>query len=348
MDAATRESAMAGTVFVSGGSGYIAGFLIRQLVGEGWTVHTTIRDLKKEDAVRKSLATDNAKLKFFAADLMRDEGWAQAMTGATHAAHVASPIPPTAPKDENELIVPAREGALRALRAAKTAGVRRFVMTSSAAAIAYGHGKRGVRTFTEKDWTNVDGPGVYPYIKSKAIAERAARDWVAAEGGGIEYVAINPAAVLGPVLSNDFSPSLEVVKKLLDGAMPGCPDFGFGIVDVRDVADLHVRALKAPNMAGERFIASGPFYKMIDVARVLKAGLGDKAKRVPTGTLPDFIVRLTALFDPVVRQVTGELGNVRNMDATHAKQVLGWIPRPADDTILDTARSLIEKGLVKV
>jgi dihydroflavonol-4-reductase len=338
---------MAGTVFVSGGSGYIAGFLIRQLVAEGWRVHATVRDLGKEQEVRDALAVDNNRLRFFAADLMRDEGWAEAMAGCSHAAHVASPIPPTVPRHEDELVVPAREGALRALRAAKTAGVRRFVMTSSAAAIAYGHGK-GVRTFTEKDWTNVDGPGAYPYVKSKTIAERAARDFVAKEGGGIEFVTINPSAVLGPVMSEDYSPSILVVKKLLDGAMPGCPDFGFGVVDVRDLADLHVRALTAPNMAGERFIASGVFYKMIDVARVLKEGLGEKARKVPTRKLPDFAVRLFALFDPAVRIVSSEIGNVRNMDASHAREILGWKTRPEPQTILDTARSLIERGLVRV
>lgn len=337
---------MSGTVFVSGGSGYIAGFLIRQLVAEGWTVHATVRDLKKEAAVRAALAVDSARLKFFAADLMRDEGWADAMSGCSHAAHVASPIPPGAPKHEDDLIIPAREGALRALRAARQAGVRRFVMTSSAAAIAYGHGK-GTQTFTEKDWTNVDGEGAYAYVKSKTIAERAARDFVAKEGGGIEFVTVNPSAVLGPVMSEDFSPSIFVVKRLLDGAMPGCPDFGFGVVDVRDLADLHVRALTAPNIAGERFIGSGAFYKMIDVARVLKEGLGDQAKKVPTRRLPDFAVRLFALFDPVVRQVASELGNVRNMDASHANAVLGWRTRPEKETILDTARSLIERGLVR-
>jgi dihydroflavonol-4-reductase len=334
-------------VMVSGGSGYIAGFLIRQLVSEGWTVNTTVRDLAKEDAVRRTLAVDNSKLRFFAADLMNDSGWAEAMAGCSHVAHVASPIPPGAPKHEDELIIPARDGALRALRAAKSAGVKRFVMTSSAAAIAYGHGG-GKQTFTEADWTNLGSPDVYPYIKSKTIAERAARDWVAAEGGDIEYCSINPAAVLGPVLSDDYSASIEVVKKLLDGALPGCPDFGFGIVDVRDVADLHVRALNAPGMAGERFICSGPFLKMVEVAHILKTGLGPRAKKVPTRVLPDFLVKLTAKFDPVVKQVVGELGNVRNMDASHAKAVLDWVARPPEDAILDTARSLIAQGLVKV
>jgi dihydroflavonol-4-reductase len=164
----------------------------------------------------------------------------------------------------------------------------------------------------------------------------------------MEYCTVNPSAVLGPVWSDDFSSSIEAVKKLLEGALPGCPDFGFGIVDVRDVADLHVRALTAPNMAGERFIASGPFLKMIDIATILKNGMGPQARKVPTRKLPDFLVKLTAMFDPLVKQVVGELGKTRNMDASHAKAVLGWETRSPQDSILDTAKSLIALGVVKV
>jgi dihydroflavonol-4-reductase len=337
---------MTGTVLVTGGSGYIAGFLIRQLVAEGWTVRTTIRNLANEETVRKLLAVDNSRLRFFAADLMNDAGWAEAMAGCTHVAHVASPLPRRAVKDPDELIVPAREGALRALRAAKAAGVRRFVMTSSVAAIAYGRG-RGVHTFTEADWTPADYPGATPYIRSKAIAERAARDWMAKEGGAMEHCTVNPSVVLGPVWSKDYSASIAVVKKLLDGSLRGCPDVGFGVVDVRDVADLHVRALKAPGMAGERFIASGPFLKMIAIARILRSRLGEEARRVPVRTVPDFLVRIGALFDPLVKAVVGELGSERNMDASHAKEVLGWVPRPPEESIVDTARSLIDLGIVK-
>jgi dihydroflavonol-4-reductase len=332
---------------VSGGSGYIAGYIIRQLVAEGWTVQTTIRDLGKEDSVRKLLDVDNSCLSFFAADLTSDAGWDEAMAGCDGVVHVASPIPSDAPSHEDELIIPARDGVLRALRAAKRSGVRRFVQTSSAAAIAYGR-PRGTYTFTEADWTNLDSADAYPYVKSKTIAERAARDWVAAEGGGLEFVSINPSAVLGPVWSNDFSASIEAVKKLLEGSLPGCPDFGFGIVDVRDVADLHVRALNAPDMAGERFICSGPFLKMIDIAVILKQHLGSEARKVPTRRLPDFLVKLSALFDPVVKQVVGELGKVRNMDASHARTVFGWEARAPEISIIDCARSLIDRQIVKL
>jgi len=336
---------MAGTVFVSGGSGYIAGFLIRQLVAEGWMVHTSIRSLAKEAEVRAHLGVDDSKLKFFAADLMSDAGWAEAMAGCSHVAHVASPLPSNAPKHEDELIVPARDGALRALKAAKAAGVKRFVMTSSMAAVAYGHNKD---KFTEADWTDATSKDAYAYTRSKTIAERAARDWVAANGEGMEFCTVNPVLVLGPLQSGDFSTSLEAIKKMLEGSLPGLPNFGFGIVDVRDVADMHVRCLNAPNMAGERFLCAGPFLWMSEIAAILKAGLGEQARKVPTRSLPDWLVKVTAWFDPVIRQVVGELGRTRDADTSHAKAVLGWEARPVEGTILDTARDMIRLGIVKV
>jgi dihydroflavonol-4-reductase len=336
---------MADTVLVSGGSGYIAGFLIRQLVAEGWTVHTTVRSLARESAVRKLLAVDDSRLRFFAADLNADAGWADAMAGCSHVAHLASPLPTGMPKDPNELIVPAREGALRALRAAKAAGVGRFVMTSSVAAISYGRG-RGIHHFTEADWTLLEKPGLTPYVQSKTIAERAARDWVAKEGGGLEFCTINPSVVLGPVWSADYSASVIVVKQLLDGRVKACPDIGFGVVDVRDVADLHVRALKAPGMAGERFIASGRFMKLRDIADVLRAELGPQAHKVAARNMPDWVLRVAALFNPLARMVVNDLGSVRHQDASHAKAVLGWATRPAEQSIADTARCLIQLGIV--
>ena len=341
---------MSGTVLVTGGSGYIAGYLIRQLVTEGWTVHTTVRSLAKEAGVRELLQVDNSRLTFFAADLMADAGWAEAVAGCSHVAHVASPLPTGIPKDANELIVPARDGVLRALRAAKAAGVQRFVMTSSVAAISYGRG-RGVHHFTEADWTDLSKPGISPYIQSKTVAERAARDWMAAEGGAMVFCSICPSVVLGPVWSGDYSASVSVVKMLLNGRMGACPDIGFGVVDVRDVADLHVRALKAPNMAGERFIASGRFMKIREVADILRAHLGgqagEPASKVTTRNVPDWVVRVGALFNPLAKAVVGELGSVRNQSPEHARQVLGWATRPVEQSIVDTARSLLDQGLIK-
>jgi dihydroflavonol-4-reductase len=337
---------MAQTVLVSGGSGYIAGFVIRQLLAQGWAVHATVRSRAREAAVRKLLAVDDARLAFFAADLTGDAGWTEAMTGCSHVVHMASPLPVGVVRDANELIVPARDGALRALRAARAAGVTRFVMTSSVAAIAYGRG-RGVHHFTEADWTAPDYAAATPYVQSKTIAERSARDWVASEGGDIEFCSVNPSVVLGPVWSRDFSASVLVVQKLLDGSLRACPDAGFGIVDVRDVADLHVRALTAPGMAGERFIASGPFLKLRAVADILRARLGAEGRRVTTRNLPDWLVRVVALFDPLAKTVVHELGSVRNLDASHAKSALGWATRPVEQSIVDTARSLIDLGIVR-
>lgn len=338
---------MSGQALVTGGSGYIGGFIIRQLIEQGWTINTTIRSLAREAEVRAALAVPADKLRFFAADLLNDAGWADAAAGCSHVVHVASPLPNGAVKHEDDLIVPAREGALRALRFARAAGVKRVVMTSSVAAIAYGHGKT-IGTYTEADWTNVNGPQVHAYAKSKTLAERAARDWMAAEGAGMEYVSVNPAAVLGPVLSADFSSSVQIITRLLSGSLPGLPNFGFGVVDVRDVADLHVRALTADGIDGERFIASGPFMMMKEVAAILREGMGSEARKVPTRGLPDFVLQFSSLFDPTIRMVTGELGKQRITPSDHARDVLGWVPRPATDTIIDTARSLIDRGVIKV
>lgn len=338
---------MAGTALVTGGSGYIAGFLIRQLIANGWTVKTTVRSLKREAEVRGWLTVDDGKLDFFAADLENDAGWQEAMAGCSHVAHVASPFPLDVPKHADELVIPAREGALRALRFAKGAGVRRFVLTSSMAAIAYGHGT-GRDLYNEADWTNLDNPGVMPYPRSKTVAEQAARDWARAEAPEIEFASVNPAAVFGPLLSDDLSTSIEVVKQLLEGKVPMCPDVGFGIIDVRDVADMHYRALTAEGIKDERFVCSGPFLKFIDVANILKANLGEQARKVPMRKMPDWLLKALAVFRPELKQVVAELGNVRGGDSRHAMQRLGWTMRPPEEAILATAHGLIERGIVKV
>lgn len=337
---------MKGPVLVSGASGYIAGFAIKQLLAEGWQVRGTIRNLARADEVRGWLGVTANELPLFAADLMSDAGWAEAAAGCTHMLHIASPIPAAAPKHDDELVVPARDGALRALKAARTAGIARVVMTSSTAAVTYG--KDAIdRPFNESDWTDETHPDTYAYVRSKTIAERAARDWMAANGGGMEFVTINPGMVLGPVLGRDFSTSLEAVKKLLEGSMPGLPRLGFPVVDVRDVADAHVKALTHPGIDGERFLVAGPFLWLEDFARILKARLGPQARKVPTMKLPGFLVRLSALFDPTVRMVLPELGRARAVDSSHVAAVLGVRLRPAEDSIVDTARSLLETGIVK-
>ena len=341
---------MAGTVLVTGGTGYIAGELIRQLLAKGWTVHATVRSKAKSEALlrRRVGNPGEDRLKIFEAELMSDDGWAEAVAGCTHVAHVASPIAASTPKDENEMIVPAREGTLRALRFARDAGVKRFVQTSSMAAVAYGRSEKEY-TVDESDWTDVSHPDVYPYVKSKTIAERAARDWMAAEGGDMEFVSVNPAMVLGPVDDPDFSPSVEAVKQLLNGSMPMAPDLGFAIVDTRDVADLHVRCLEEPGLAGERFLAAGKFYKMIEVGEALRRGLpAEHTRKVPTKIMPNWMVSVLSLFNAGVRSIKGELGKSRHVDASHALERLGWKTRSENESIVDCGRSLIEHGVVKV
>ena len=338
---------MSARVLVTGGSGYIAGVLIRQLLANGWQVNTTVRDLKREPALRRLLDVGGSEqLRCFAADLTADAGWAEAAAGCSHLAHVASPLPVGVPRDVNELIVPARDGALRALEAARDAGVRRVVMTSSVAAISYGHGP-GDHHFTEDDWTRLETPGIPPYVQSKTVAERAARDWVSREGGGLEFCTINPSVVLGPVASADYSASVVIVQSLLRGEIPALPHIGFGIVDVRDVAELHWRALSAPqSMADERFIACGGFLWLREIAAILRAELGEQAHKVPTLQMPDWAVRLLAKVSPTLRAVSSELGTARHQDATHAHDVLGWVPRPPREAIVQTARDLIALGVV--
>ncbi|HEY8878692.1 MAG TPA: NAD-dependent epimerase/dehydratase family protein [Roseateles sp.] len=335
-------------ILVTGGSGFIAGVLIRQLLAAGWQVHTTLRDLKREPVLRQLLGVDaSEQLRCFAADLRDDAGWAEAAAGCSHLAHLASPLPVGAPRDANELIVPARDGALRALKAARDAGVRRAVMTSSVAAISYGHGP-GEHHFTEDDWTRLQTPGIPPYVQSKTIAERAARDWVAREGGGMEFCTVNPSVVLGPVDSADYSASVVIVQSLLQGKVPALPNIGFGIVDVRDVAELHWRALTAPqgSMADERFIACGGFLWLREIAAILRAELGEQARRVPTLNMPDWAVRLLARVSPVVRAAASELGTARHQDSSHAREVLGWVPRPPREAIVTTARDLAALGVI--
>ena len=286
-------------------------------------------------------ASSGGRLSVVLADLDRDTGWREAVRGCDYVLHVASPFPPALPADEDELVRPARDGTLRVLRASRDAGVKRVVLTSSFAAIGYGHPPRRA-PFDERDWTDVNGAGVSAYVRSKTVAERAAWDFVEREGGGLELAAINPAGVLGPVLGPDYSTSILLVKRLMDGAVPGLPRFDFGVVDVRDVADLHLRAMTHAAARGERFLAvAGDFVSISDIAWMLKRRLGDAARKVPTRHLPDWAVRLAALFDPAVRQILPELGRTRNATGEKAVRLLGWKPRSAEDAVTATAESLI-------
>jgi len=338
-------------VLVTGGSGFIGAHSILQLLAVGHEVRTSVRNLKREGDVRAMLrqggSDAGARLSFVAADLEQDAGWADAVAGCDYVLHVASPFPPSIPKHEDELIVPAREGALRVLRAARDAGVKRVVLTSSFAAIGYGHAAQAA-PFDETSWTNPDGEDVRPYVKSKTLAERAAWDFIAKEGGALELAVVNPVGVFGPVLGPDYSTSILLVQRLMDGAMPGCPKLYFGVVDVRDVVDLHLRAMTDPRARGERFLAvAGDFMSMLDIAKVLKARLGTAARRVPTRQLPNWLVRLAALRDPAVKQILPELGKAKNGTNGKARSVLGWAPRSNEDAIVATAESMLHLGLLK-
>jgi nucleoside-diphosphate-sugar epimerase len=344
------EAAMS-TVLVTGGSGFVGSHCILQLLAAGHQVRTTVRDLKREGDVRAMLKEGGAdpghRLSFFAADLERDAGWEPAVAGADYVLHVASPFPGRSPRHEDELIVPALEGALRVLRASRDAGVKRVVLTSSFAAIGYGHPPRKT-PFDETTWTDPNGGDVYPYVKSKTIAERAAWDFIAREGRALELAVVNPVVVLGPVLAPDYSTSIILVQRMMDGEMPGCPRLYFGVVDVRDVADLHLRAMAHPAAKGERFLAvAGDFMPVLDIARTLKRRMGAAAKKAPTLQLPNWLVRLAAMRDTAVRQFVPELGKVRNATSEKAQRVLGWAPRSAEDAIVATAESLSRLGLLK-
>jgi nucleoside-diphosphate-sugar epimerase len=339
-------------ILVTGGSGFIGSHCILQLLAAGHQVRTTVRNLKRESDVRSMLSAAGVeaadRLSFVAADLEKDEGWAEAVAGCEFVLHVASPFPLRVPRDENELIIPAREGTLRVLRAARNAGVKRVVLTSSFAAIGYGH-EATTTPFDETTWSNLDGMvNVPPYMKSKTLAERAAWDFIAREGGGMELSVVNPVGVFGPVLGPDYATSIVIVQRLMDGGVPACPRLSFGVVDVRDVVDLHLRAMTDPAAKGERFLAvAGESISMLEMALILKRRMGAAAKRVPTGQLPDWLLRTIAVFDPTVRQIVPELGKVKNASNEKARRVLGWSPRSNEEAIVATAESLVRLGLLK-
>jgi len=320
-------------ILVTGASGYVGTHLVAALLRDGGQppVRAVVRSAAREDglraAVRRGGADDNG-VEVVTADLMSDDGWKAVMTGVDEVYHVASPIPPAQPEDPDELIVPAREGTLRVLRAARTAGARRVVLTSSFAAIGYTP-KPGAE-FTEDDWTDPDMPGLPPYPRSKTIAERAAWDFMRGEGARAEteLVVVNPTFILGPPLTAAAGSSMYLIKAMFGGEMSVAPRHRFGLADVRDVADLHIRAMAAPGAAGKRFIgvSDHPAMSYLELAEILRRRFGPLAALVPTEEAPgDDLPRLVIHND-------------------RAKDELGWRPRPAETTIVDTVESLRERG----
>ncbi|TWB30597.1 SDR family oxidoreductase [Nitrospirillum bahiense] len=320
-------------ILVTGGSGFLAGHCIAAALAAGHEVCATLRNLDKVPQVRAMTVAAGVDpdhgLTFHAADLGRDNGWGDAVAGCDYVLHTASPFPPVQPEDPNDLIIPARDGTLRVLRAAGRAGVRRVVLTSSFAAVGYGPAQAS-HVYTEEDWTPVDAPN-QPYILSKTIAERAAWDFVR-ESGTPELSVVNPTGIFGPALGPQLSTSMNIIRGLLDGAFPPeLPDMWFGVVDVRDVADLHLRAMTQPAAAGERFIAvSGEPLSLLEVATILREGLGDLAARVPSRGAPP-----------------SPNANRRRSSGAKARQRLGWSPRSGKEAIIASAESLIRLKLLQ-
>ena len=338
-----------GTVLVTGGTGFLGGWCVASLLDRGYAVRTTVRDLAREGDVRAAVAAAGAegdeRLSVVAADLRDDAGWPDAVAGCTHVLHVASPFPPAQPKDPDELIVPARDGALRVLRASLEAGVERIVLTSSVAAVRNGGPPRNGSAYTEEDWTDGDNASLAPYTRSKTIAERAAWDLAAERGATDRLAVVNPGAIIGPVLSNDRSFSLELIERLMKGAMPALPRLGFSLVDVRDVAALELLAMTSPDAAGKRLIATDQFLWMAEIAAILRDRLGEDAAKVPTRVAPNLLIKAVGIFDSSVRSFTGDLGKRTEFSSQRARD-LGWTPRPVGDSIVETARSLRAHGVV--
>jgi dihydroflavonol-4-reductase len=335
------------TVLVTGGSGFLGGWCLVELLRRGYRARTTVRDLVREPAVRENVGSQVAvgdRLTVLAADLSDDRGWAEAVEGCDYVLHVASPFPPAQPKDPDELIVPARDGTLRVLRASLAAGVKRIVVTSSVAAVRNGEAgaNAGGRALTEADWSDPDDTRLTPYVRSKTIAELAAWEFMRSQRAEERLVTVQPGAIIGPVLGRDRSYSLQAIDRLISGKMPGLPRLGFSFIDVRDVAVLEVEAMSAEGAGGQRLIAAGPFLWFADVATILREQLGpEEARKVPRRRVPDVMVRAMALFDPGVRSVVGDLGNKTTYSLENAKQRVGWEPRPIEQSVLECARSLL-------
>ena len=337
------------TVLVTGGTGFIADYCILKLLDAGYRVRTTVRSLERESEVRAMLKEGGTepgeRLSFVQADLGADAGWAEATQGCSYVMHGASPTPSGPQIKLEDWVRPAVDGQLRVLRAARDAGVKRVVLTSAFGAIGMGH-KPQTRPWNETDWTDLSGD-VEPYQVSKTMSERAAWDFIAREGGALELSAVNPVAVLGPVLGPDYSHSIRLIVSMLNG-IPGCPKINTGFVDVRDVADLHMRCMTDPAAKGERFLAiSGRSLWMIEVAKILRARLGAAASRVPTREVPNLVIRAAALTDPAMKMLVPNLDVMMDATSEKAQRLLGWNPRPVEESVVATAESLIRLGLLR-
>ena len=336
-------------VLVTGGSGFVAGHCILQLLQKGYHVKTTIRSISKKDKVLDALknngVTNLEDITFIEADLTNDKNWDEAAMDCTYVLHVASPIFLRLPKDENEMIRPAVDGTLRVLKAARNAGVKRVVMTSNFGAVGYSH-KDQHTPITEKDWTNPEEKGLSSYNKSKVLAEQAGWDFIKREGGDLELSVINPVAIFGPALSADMSSGFELLKNIVDGSMKAMPNLQFNIIDVRDVADLHIRAMTSPAAKGQRFLAlAGGKMSMPEIASLIKSEMPEIAGKVPSKVLPDWGVRVAALFNARAKNIASMLKASRNVSNEKARTVLGWEPMANnEEATLASLRSMVKFG----
>lgn len=342
---------MGQTVFVTGATGYIAKHIIRDLLDAGHSVIGSVRrsggEREVRDALRPHLSDPEdaeARLRFAMLDLDRDEGWDSALAGADALVHTASPFPMTQPKDPQDLIRPAVNGAMRALAAARAAGIGRVVMTSSTVAIMHSPLPRAMRAFDETCWTDPDAPGMTPYVRSKTLAERAAWDFVERDAPDMALTTINPGLVLGAALDRRHGTSVGVIQRILRARDPMLPRMGFPVVDVRDVATMHTRALERPDTAGQRYLAADRFQWFVDLARVLKETYPDR--RIVTRQAPDAIVRLLGLFDPAIRSIVPDLGIERPVSNARARDEMDMRFIPAAQSIRDTAAYLLREGLI--
>ena len=340
---------MVQTVLVTGVTGFLGSHTAIQLLAKGYTVIGTLRNKDRASAIRNVIAqhtqkTDN--LSFLEADVTDEAVWHKALVGVDAVLHMASPFPRHLPKDENDLILPAKQGTLNVLKAASKNGVKRVVLTSSMGAIVYGKAKANRNgTYTEANWTDITNrDDTTPYFRSKTIAEKAAWNFIEQDNSGLELTTICPGAILGPVLEQDFGTSANIVAKPLSGSLPAIPLIGFDVVDVRSVADLHVRAMESATAAGERFIGSAGFLSLQEVTMILREAYPDR--KVPKRKLPNFAVRLLSNVDGTLKPILLDLGVERRVDNRKAKQLLGWEPIEPKKAVLACAESLLKLKIV--
>lgn len=330
-------------VLITGATGYLAGHCIAELLAQGYSVRGTVRSLRTADVghLRALAEHTDGELEFVEADLTDDAGWSEAVEGCANVWHVASPFPSTIPRDEDEVIRPAVDGTLRVLRAAQSSGtVRRVVLTSSTAAVQVGHDSD--RVLTEADWT--DPSKADPYSKSKTLAEKAA--WDFARESGLDLVVINPSNIFGPLLNASVGTSLELIRRMMRGALPVVPKIGWDVVDVRDLARLHRLAMETPAAAGNRYIATSQLIWAREMASVLAGRYRPLGYRIGTGPMPYWLMWVVSRFDPSARLALTTWGRAYRTSAAKAEKELGWTSRPPSDSVLDTAASMIELGVV--